>query len=130
MKKIYFTHEEKLAARRARRRDNKGLTTFDYKWDWIKKTKGGCWEWLGQKWRTGYGYVRFREDGKVKTTAAHRYIYKIHKGEFNETLNVLHTCDNPSCVNPNHLWLGTHTDNMRDMVAKGRHVKRGQKRYE
>jgi len=127
MKRIYSTKEERLAARRARRKDSKGLSKFDYKWKWIDKKEGECWEWLGQKWRSGYGYVRFRVDGIIKHTPAHRYLYVVHKGEFDLSLNVLHACDNRGCVNPDHLFLGTQKDNMQDMVAKGRHVKRGKK---
>ena len=76
-----------------------------------RKTKG-CWIWTGSKNRDGYG--RFYH------TSAHRASYEIFKGGIPVGISVLHSCDNPSCVNPNHLWLGTQADNMHDCIAKGR----------
>jgi len=74
-----------------------------------------CWEWLGTK-RNGYGRFNY----KGKKWSAHRLAYRIYKGEFDESLDICHTCDNPGCVNPRHLFIGTHIDNMRDMRNKGR----------
>lgn len=74
-----------------------------------------CWTWIGTKGRGGYGLMIV--DGKPMR--AHRYSWQLHFGETNG-LDVCHHCDNPSCVKPSHLFLGTHTDNMRDMVRKGR----------
>lgn len=76
----------------------------------------GCWYWLGSISNTGYG--RILVDGINKQ--ANRVSYMIYKGDPAD-LFVCHTCDNRNCVNPDHLWLGTNTDNMRDMSKKGRH---------
>jgi hypothetical protein len=114
MKKLYNTHEEVLAARRRRRNKQHILK---YKERYIERVpETGCWLWVGQCWSNGYGYVRY--NGKAES--AHRYIYRLYKGEFDPSLDMLHHCDVPSCVNPDHLFLGTHTDNMRDMHKKGR----------
>jgi len=79
----------------------------------IKKDK--CWDWKGSK-RNGYGKLTFNG----KNMEAHRISYIIHKGEIPIRKNVLHLCDNPPCTNPDHLFLGTHRDNMKDMAAKNR----------
>ena len=75
-----------------------------------------CWEWIGTKDTHGYGQLRV----KGTMTLMHRFSYNLHYGEIPNKLCVLHECDNPSCVNPNHLWLGTKGDNTRDMERKGR----------
>lgn len=84
----------------------------------IEKQEGGCWVWKGYP-KIGYG--QFRVNGKRYYT--HRYSWIIHNGEIKDGLHVLHKCDNPRCVNPDHLFLGTQADNMRDMTEKGRRVK-------
>lgn len=75
-----------------------------------------CWIWQRSKDKDGYGYIKKDK----KTHKAHRISYEIHNGPVPEDKWVLHTCDNPSCVNPEHLWLGTAQENNDDMVAKGR----------
>lgn len=77
-----------------------------------------CWPWQGHKKPLGYGRFTNRP-GDIQQ--AHRMAYRLAKGSFDERLFVCHACDNPSCCNPSHLWLGTHRQNMDDMFAKKRH---------
>jgi hypothetical protein len=77
----------------------------------------GCWIWIAST-RNGYGRFRI---GSIKVTAS-RYSYEIYVGTIPEDFDVLHRCDNPSCVNPDHLFVGTHDENMQDMINKGRHT--------
>lgn len=93
----------------------------------------GCWLWTSTRDRKGYGRFTVERvrmpDGSIrfKRTGAHRFSYEFHVGPipsgpgFHGTC-VLHRCDNPSCVRPDHLFLGTNADNVRDMDAKGRRV--------
>ena len=83
----------------------------------VEKKSYGCWEWAASLDKAGYGVFGI-ESGKP--IGAHRYSYALHYGAFKKSLFVLHKCDNPKCVNPDHLFLGTHQDNMDDMVRKGR----------
>lgn len=75
-----------------------------------------CWYWTGSFDRQGYGYVQY--EGRVQH--AHRASYKMHVGPIEPGKCVCHSCDEPSCVNPAHLWIGTHGDNARDREAKRR----------
>lgn len=77
-----------------------------------------CWEWQGSVLRHHLPYGRFKAQGR--THLAHRVSWFIAAGKDAGPLQVLHRCDNPRCVNPHHLFLGTHLDNMRDRNAKGR----------
>lgn len=82
----------------------------------------GCWEWKGSFYQNGYGAVSYQN----KPCKAHRLTYILFNGPIAEGLQVCHKCDNKKCVNPSHLFLGTHQDNMDDCVNKGRRP-RGEK---
>ena len=83
--------------------------------DKVQKTET-CWIWTGSKNQHGYGNFWYGE----KCKKAHRISYMAFVGSLNDSLDVMHKCDNPSCVNPEHLVMGTTTDNIRDMWKKGR----------
>jgi len=86
---------------------------------WARAQSGppdSCWPWLGARTSAGYGH--FYVGGAHYY--AHRFSYEIHVGPISDDLYVCHHCDNPPCVNPAHLFLGTHVDNMHDMNRKGR----------
>ncbi len=88
-----------------------------------------CWPWLAYLDENGYGQYGLNLDRK-KTYKAHRVSYWITNGALSDDMNVLHRCDNPSCVNPRHLVLGTQVDNIRDMCLKGRdRHQRGDEHY-
>lgn len=92
------------------------LERFEQKY---QRAPSGCWLWQ-RSIRDGYG--RTEADGRK--IGAHRRSWELHRGPIPAGLFVLHKCDVPHCVNPDHLFLGTHLDNMADMVAKERTVKK------
>ena len=87
--------------------------------DRYEKSEGGCWQWLASGTSEGYGRI---ESGGRKILA-HRLSFVLHKGEIPEGMLVLHRCDNPGCVNPDHLFLGSNADNSDDKVRKNRQSK-------
>lgn len=78
-----------------------------------------CWEWTGRTTK-GYGEVRFKRGGRRRIVRAHRLSWALCVGEIPPGLNVLHRCDNPPCVRPSHLFIGTTQDNITDMWQKSR----------
>lgn len=82
---------------------------------------GECWDWTGSK-RGGYGrlVIGSRSDGTRKFVAAHRLSYETFVGPITDGLYVCHRCDNRRCINPSHLFLGTHQQNIDDRESKGR----------
>lgn len=84
----------------------------------IKFQEGGinaCWEWSGAKDKDGYGHIEM-----IGERRAHRISYRLFNGNIHAGLVVCHKCDNPGCVNPHHLFVGTMKDNMVDKMLKGR----------
>lgn len=89
-------------------------------WEKVKITPG-CWEWLASKNQARRGIYNPRGAKKLGVSSlAYRVSWIIHYGELPEGSQVLHSCDNPTCVNPQHLFLGTSKDNTLDMLKKGR----------
>lgn len=96
---------------------------------WSKVSKGdGCWAWTGSvDTANGNGSGRVHVPGNEVPQVASRVSWQLHYGDIPDGLWVLHKCDNMNCVRPDHLFLGTHRDNMLDMVRKGRHRRVGLK---
>lgn len=91
-------------------------------WKKVDKKKSGCWEWTGFRDVDGYG--RFWPVTN-KMWGAHRFSVLIHGGDLTAGPLVMHHCDNPACVNPEHLKVTNQSENMKDCVAKDRHGKSG-----
>ena len=85
-------------------------------WEKVEKTDN-CWNWLGGKDKHGYGRIGLTAS---RNKEAHRYSWELHFGKIQDGRQINHHCDNPSCVRPDHLYAGTHADNMRDMKERGR----------
>ena len=87
-------------------------------WDKVNKSApNGCWEWIGAKLPYGYGVIGI----SGKNVYVHRYSWELHYGgKIPADKCVCHHCDNPRCVRPDHLFVGSQADNMKDMISKGR----------
>lgn len=99
------------------KRGPKPTPDSDRFWKFVIKTEY-CWLWTGGTDGNGRGVFT---PYKRKSTKAYRFVWELVKGEIPKGLQICHDCDNPICVNPNHLFIGTQQDNLDDMVRKGRH---------
>lgn len=82
---------------------------------YVRNFETDCWEWTGHKYTNGYGVLKvFGRD-----VSAHRYSYELHKGPIPDGMHVLHSCDNKSCINPDHLRVGTRQENVDEAWARG-----------
>lgn len=91
-------------------------------WRRVKKSSkpNGCWEWTGST-SDGYGIIHKRDNDRSYHLRVHRVAWEMRRGKIPADKFVLHRCDNRRCVRLKHLFLGTYLDNVRDMMAKGRH---------
>lgn len=91
-------------------------------WRYVQRSNDdACWPWTGHRDKNGYG--TFRISRTINPVRAHRYAFILQHGPIAQTLLVLHTCHNPSCVNPRHLKVGDQTENMADRRAAGHHYR-------
>lgn len=91
-------------------------------WSFVDRT-GDCWVWIRGVSRHGYGLWYTGGRANRKSHLAHRYAWTLSNGHVPRGMVVCHSCDNPPCVRPDHLFLGSQLDNIADSVAKNRHVK-------
>lgn len=86
------------------------------------KSANGCWNWTSTTDKNSYGIASNNWLKKYGTPFAHRLMYIVTKGPIEKGLNINHHCDNPSCVNPDHLYSGTQKQNMNDKISRNRHI--------
>lgn len=113
--------DEPITPKRNKAIDYSSISDVEINRFWSRVSIGSptdCWEWTGAK--TGFGYGHMGISGR-RQVYAHRLSYVIHNGPIPPGMHVCHSCDNPKCVNPGHLWVGTAQDNAIDRDAKGRH---------
>lgn len=94
-------------------------------WRYVEKRSAGeCWLWTGTKNNCGYGTIGrggVTPSGSPRMTTAHRVAWELYRGPIPGGMVICHRCDRPACVNPDHLFVGSQRDNVRDAIAKGRH---------
>jgi hypothetical protein len=101
------------------RRDTRGMPLWKKFYTYVEAQSNGCWHWTGAYARGGYGHLCV--GGKM--VGAHRISWELHNNKKIGELLALHKCDNPKCVNPDHIFIGTAADNTLDMMKKGRSTK-------
>lgn len=102
-------------------RGHNGATSAETKF-WSKVLKipyPGCWIWTGLLKEWGYGWFRQQRNGKPRIIMAHRFSWELRYGAIPKEMSVLHRCHTPACVNPDHLYLGDHYQNMQDRKSAG-----------
>lgn len=103
---------------RPQRRKKTDEERAEHFWSLVDKLADDqCWPWRGTRASNGYGHFMARKQ-------AHRFSYELHKGPIPDGLYVIHQCDNPSCVNPRHISVGTQAQNISDCIGKRRHAHR------
>ena len=120
--KTMWADREVLLRHLRRLNDRRWGTTLTAKfWCRVKvEAEPACWPWLGYRNRNGYGHMRVGNNVRLY---AHRVSWELHYGKIPDGMLVCHRCDNPPCVNPLHLFLGSHADNHADRNAKGRQAR-------
>lgn len=94
-----------------------------------KNGPNGCWVWTGYCQKFGHGWLGRQVKGVRYGYLAHRHAWTLLRGPLKDEDCLLHRCDNPPCVNPDHLYIGDRTDNARDMIERGRDRSRGERNY-
>ena len=117
VKRFGYKKPKKYVKPKEEREKEKRDKFIGHFWERTVVTDSGCWEWTGCRLPTGYGHIGFYQNRNCGT---HRVAWILTHGDIPKGLCVCHKCDNPPCINPDHLFLGTRADNVHDRDAKGR----------
>lgn len=112
------TSQEKLHERWEKQSEQERIKEAKESFEKFVEKNSGCWKWKGSSSGKKFNYGKITFHGK--SYSAHRLSYEIYIGKIPDGMLVMHKCDNPECTNPDHLILGTHVDNKRDQIKKGR----------